>query len=153
MPYVLWQPRGAVHGGQSNDSNNYRRHGPDGGVDHSTGGPSGDRRRRGAIHRRLDVSRCRARTALATFDLTIKVEKEKVVGEIKNPELPAQAITDITKVEKSLVLRYSFDYQGNPVDAAVSLTPAEGGKTNAEIDFAGGAYVMSGTATKKEKAK
>jgi hypothetical protein len=88
-----------------------------------------------------------------TFDLTIKVEKEKVVGEIKNPELPAQAITDITKVEKSLVLRYSFDYQGNPVDAAVSLTPAEGGKTNAEIDFAGGAYVMSGTATKKEKAK
>ena len=87
------------------------------------------------------------------FDLTIKVEKEKVVGEIKNPELPAQAITDITKIEKSLVLRYSFDYQGNPVDAAVSLTPAEGGKTNAEIDFAGGAYVMSGTATKKEKAK
>jgi hypothetical protein len=88
-----------------------------------------------------------------TFDLTIKVDKDKVVGEIKNPELPAQAITDITKVEKSLVLRYSFDYQGNPVDAAVSLTPAEGGKTNAEIDFAGGAYVMSGTATKKEKAK
>jgi hypothetical protein len=86
------------------------------------------------------------------FDLTIKVEKEKVVGEIKNQEMPAQAITDITKVEKSLVLRYSFDYQGNPVDAAVSLTPAEGGKTNAEIDFAGGAYVMSGTATKKEKA-
>jgi len=67
-----------------------------------------------------------------TFDLTIKVEKEKVVGEIKNQDMPAQAITDITKVEKSLVLRYSFDYQGNPVDAAVSLTPAEGGKTNAE---------------------
>jgi hypothetical protein len=39
------------------------------------------------------------------------------------------------------------------VDAVVRMTPADEGKTNAEIWFAGGAYVMSRTATKKEKAK
>lgn len=89
----------------------------------------------------------------ATLDLAVKVENDKVVGEIKSAELPAQAITDVTKVDKSLVLRYSFDYQGNAVPTIVSLMPADDGKINAQIDFAGGAYVMSGTATKKEKAK
>lgn len=87
------------------------------------------------------------------FDLTVKVEKEKVVGEIANAEMPTQAITDVTKADKSLALAYSFDYQGNAVPAVVSLTPAADGKMSAQIDFAGGAYVMSGTATKKEKAK
>ncbi len=89
----------------------------------------------------------------ATFDLSIKVEQDKVVGEIKSAELPAQAITDITKADKSLLLRYSFDYQGNQVPTVVSLMPAEEGKTKAQIDFAGGAYVMSGTAAKKDAAK
>ena len=89
----------------------------------------------------------------ATFDLDVKVDQDKAVGEIKSAELPAQPITDITKVDKSLVLRYSFDYQGNQVPAVVSLMPAEEGKTKAQIDFAGGAYVMSGTAAKKEAAK
>ena len=89
----------------------------------------------------------------ATFELSIKVEQDKAVGEIKSAELPAQAITDITKVDKSLNLRYSFDYQGNQVPTVVSLVPAEEGKTKAQIDFAGGAYVMSGTAAKKEAAK
>ncbi len=87
------------------------------------------------------------------FDLTVKVEKEKVVGEITNAEIPTQPITDVTKADKSLVLAYSFDYQGNAVPAVVSLTPAADGKMSAQIDFAGGAYVMSGTATRKEKAK
>ena len=79
--------------------------------------------------------------------------KDKVVGEIKSEQMPAQAISDLTKGDKSLYLRYSFDYQGNPVPTVVSLTPGEDGKTTAQIDFAGGAYVMTGTATKKEKAK
>ena len=89
----------------------------------------------------------------ATFDLNIKVEQDKVVGEIKSAELPAQPITDITKADKNLMLRYSFDYQGNQVPTEVSLMPAEEGKTKAQIDFAGGAYVMSGTAAKKDAAK
>jgi hypothetical protein len=87
------------------------------------------------------------------FDLTVKVEKEKVVGEITGATMATQPIADVTKAGQSLVLSYTFNYEGNAVDAAVKLTPAPDGKTNAQIDFAGGAYVMSGTATKKEKVK
>jgi hypothetical protein len=89
----------------------------------------------------------------ATFDLTVKVEKEKVVGEISVATMPAQAIADVTKADQSLVLSYSFNYEGNPVDAVVKLTPAPEGKTKSEIAFAGGAYVMTGTAARKEKGK
>ena len=39
------------------------------------------------------------------------------------------------------------------MEAAVSLTPADGGKMTAQIDFAGGACSMTGTASKKESAK
>ena len=89
----------------------------------------------------------------AAFDLSVKIDKDKVVGEIASATLATQPITDITKSDKSLFLSYSFDYEGNPVPAVVSLTPGADGKVAAQIDFAGGAYVMSGTATKKEKAK
>jgi hypothetical protein len=87
------------------------------------------------------------------YDLTVKVEKDKVIGGITGGGMATQPISDVTRSDKSLVLRYSFDYQGTAVDAAVSLTPAPEGKMAAEIDFAGGAYVMSGTATKKDRAK
>lgn len=85
------------------------------------------------------------------FDLSIKTDKEKVAAEIANANMPTQPITDIAKADKTLVLRYTFAYEGNPVDAVVSLTPGEEGKVNAQIDFAGGAYIMTGTAAKKEK--
>jgi hypothetical protein len=89
----------------------------------------------------------------ATFDLSVKVEGEKVLGEISSEVLPKQPIADITIADKSLVLGYSFQWEGNPVATVVSLTPAAEGKTTAQIDFAGGAYVMTGTAAKKDKAK
>ncbi len=88
-----------------------------------------------------------------TFELTVKVEKKKVVGEITGQTTPTQAITDVTKAGKSLVLSYFFNYEGNAIDAVVRLTPAPEDKMTAQIAFAGGAYIMSGTATKKEKAK
>jgi uncharacterized protein YndB with AHSA1/START domain len=81
------------------------------------------------------------------------VENEKVVGEIANELVPAQAITHVAMANKSLRLTYTFPWEGNPIEAVVTLTPAEEGKTAAQIDFAGGAYTMSGPATKKEKAK
>jgi hypothetical protein len=84
-------------------------------------------------------------------DLAVKVEQDKVVGEIILGGM-THSITDVTKSDKSLVLRYSFDYQGNPVDTVVSLTPVPEGKMAAQIAFAGGAYIMSGDATRKEKA-
>lgn len=87
-----------------------------------------------------------------TFNLSLKVDNDKVVGEISSDAVPTQPITSVSKADKTLLLGYSFNWEGNPVDAVVSLTPEEG-KVNAQIDFAGGAYVMTGTATKKEKDK
>ena len=88
-----------------------------------------------------------------TFALSVTVDQEKVTAEISSDALPRQAIRDISLLNKSLILSYTFTWEGNPVDAVVSLTPADGGKMTAQIDFAGGAYVMSGTAARKEKAK
>jgi hypothetical protein len=86
------------------------------------------------------------------FELSVKAEKEQVTGEISSEQLPKQPIRQISMADKTLVLAYSFTWEGNPVDAAVSLTPAPDGKMTAQIDFANGAYIMSGTATKKEKS-
>lgn len=89
----------------------------------------------------------------ATFTVVIKVDKDKVVAETSSEQMPVQPITNVTKADKSLVLRYNFDYQGQSVDAAITLTPGADGKVSAQADFAGGAYTMTGTATKKEKDK
>ena len=74
------------------------------------------------------------------------MENEKVSGEISSDAVPKQAIREISLVNKSLILSYTFTWEGNPLDAVVSLTPVDDGKMTAQIDFAGGAYVMSGTA-------
>ena len=88
-----------------------------------------------------------------TFALSVKTESEKVTGEISAEVLGTQPFTSISLVDRSLVLGFSFNYEGNPVEAAVSMTPDKEGKTAAQIDFAGGAYTMTGTAEKKDKAK
>ena len=86
-----------------------------------------------------------------TFALSLKVEKEKVIGEISNEQLPKQPIRDMSLADKRLTLGYSFTWEGNPVETVVSLSPSPDGKMAAQIDFAKGAYIMTGTATKKDK--
>jgi len=88
-----------------------------------------------------------------TFVVSISADKDKVSGEISSETLAKTQISAISLADKSLLLGFTFNYEGNPVDAVVSLTPDKDGKTAAQIDFAGGAYVMTGTATKKEKDK
>jgi hypothetical protein len=88
-----------------------------------------------------------------TFALSLKVEKEKVIGEISNEQLPKQPIRDMSLADKRLALGYSFTWEGNPVEAVVSLSPSPDGKVAAQIDFAGGAYIMTGAATRKDKPK
>ncbi|HWJ55158.1 MAG TPA: hypothetical protein VNR90_03055 [Vicinamibacterales bacterium] len=89
----------------------------------------------------------------ATFNLSVKVENEKVVADVSSDVQAAQKISTISKTPKSLVLSYFFPYEAQQIDAVISLTPGAEGKVAAQIDFAGGAYTMTGTATKKEKAK
>lgn len=88
-----------------------------------------------------------------TFALSVKVEQEKVTGEISSEQLPKQPITDMSIADKRLNLGYSFTWEGNPVDAVVSLWPSDDGKMSAQIDFAGGAYIMLGSASRKDTSK
>ncbi len=87
----------------------------------------------------------------ATFTLEISAAGDKVTAAISSETLEKQPISTIALKGKRLDLGYSFLYEGNAVDAVVSLTPDQDGKTAAQIDFAGGAYLMNGTATKKER--
>ena len=84
----------------------------------------------------------------STFDLSIKADAGKVVAEIASDVQPKQAIADITKTGTGLVLKYGFDYQGMAIPAVVTLTPSAD-KVGVQIDFADGAYVLEGTATRK----
>jgi hypothetical protein len=86
------------------------------------------------------------------FELSVRTEADKPRADITSEAIPKQSITDFTIAEKSLAMSYSFTWEGNPVSAVVSLTPAQDGM-KAQIDFAGGAYIMTGTATKKDKPK
>jgi hypothetical protein len=90
----------------------------------------------------------------ATFDLTLAVEDGKVVGHIGGGgEMPPATVETISLVDKSLMLYYAFDYQGMSIDTVLSLTPpATSGPLTVQMDFAAGAYVSSGTATKKDAA-
>ena len=85
----------------------------------------------------------------ATFALAVKTADGKVTAEISSDAQPLQAITDLTRDDTSLVLRYLFDYQGMAVPVVVTLTPS-GEKVGAHLDFADGAYLMDGTAAKKK---
>ena len=60
-----------------------------------------------------------------------------------------QAITDITKTGEMLTLKYSLDYQGNSVPVVITLTPAAE-TLKVSFDFAGGQFMLAGTATKKK---
>jgi len=86
-----------------------------------------------------------------TFDVSIAMENDKPKADVASEATPKQAITEFAMTDKSLSLGYSFNYEGNPVSAVIWLTPSADGPMKAQIDFAGGAYVMNGTAAKKEK--
>jgi hypothetical protein len=85
----------------------------------------------------------------ATFALAVKTEAGKVVAEISSEIQPLTKVTDVTMSGSSLLLRYGFDYQGMAVPVALTLK-ADGEATAAIIDFADGAYRMTGTAVKKK---
>ena len=62
--------------------------------------------------------------------------------------METQKFAEVIRSGTGLILRYNFDYQGMAIDAEAKLTPA-GDKVNASVSFAGGAFMMDGTATKQ----
>ena len=87
-----------------------------------------------------------------TFALNIGAVGGKLLGEISGEAVPRQIVNGLSKVGDALTLRYDFDYQGMAIPVVLTLTPADG-KVSMAMDFAQGAYQMTGTATKKEPAK
>jgi hypothetical protein len=82
--------------------------------------------------------------------LVLKDEGGKVVGEISNQMQPdVQKVTDITKEKEDLVLKFAGNFQGNPFDAAITMTPDGTDKCKVSFDVNGGQFTMSGTGTKK----
>lgn len=84
-----------------------------------------------------------------TMDLSVKNDAGKLAASLTSPMMMgAQAVNDIAVTGKNLVMQYSFDYQGQAIPAAITIMP-DGDKWKASFDFAGGQFVVDGTATRK----
>ena len=92
-------------------------------------------------------------TPQGAFDqsLVVKEEAGKVVAEMSNQMQPeVQKVTDVTKSGTDLVLKFSGNFQGNPFDATVTLTPESDDKAKVLFDVNGGQFSMSGSGVKKK---
>lgn len=82
--------------------------------------------------------------------MLLKDEGGKIIAELTNQMQPeVQKVTDITKTGADLVLKFAGNFQGNPFDAAITLTPDGTDKCKVTFDVNGGQFTMSGTGTKK----
>ena len=81
--------------------------------------------------------------------LIFKDEDGKAVAEMHNDMLGTTKVTDLTKDGENIVLKYAGNYQGNPFDAAVTLTPDGTDKVKVTFDVNAGQFTMSGTGVKK----
>jgi len=85
-----------------------------------------------------------------TMNLTLKDDGGKVAGQLTSDIAPdAQAIKDISKEGENLVLKYELDFQGQAIPAQITIAPDGADKWKANFDFAGGQFVVDGTAVKK----
>ncbi|HYE87682.1 MAG TPA: hypothetical protein VEA16_15070 [Vicinamibacterales bacterium] len=82
--------------------------------------------------------------------LVLKEDAGKVVAEMSNQMQPdVQKVTDVTKKGADLVLKFAGNFQGNPFDAVITLTPSGADKCSVPFDVNGGQFTMNGTGTKK----
>jgi hypothetical protein len=89
-----------------------------------------------------------------SFEMSLNVKDEggKVIGEMSNQMQPeVQKVTDVSKEAGDLVLKFAGNFQGNPFDAKVTLTPDGADKAKVVFDVNGGQFSMSGTGTKAKK--
>jgi hypothetical protein len=82
--------------------------------------------------------------------MVLKDEGGKVVAEISNQIQPeAQKVTDVSKKGEELILKYAGNFQGNPFDAVITLTPDGTDKCKVSFDINSGMFTMNGTGAKK----
>jgi hypothetical protein len=84
--------------------------------------------------------------------LAVKDEAGKVVCEMTNQMQPeVQKITDVSKEKTDLVMKFAGNFQGNPFDAVITLTPDGADKVKVNFDINGGQFAMQGTGTRTKK--
>jgi len=82
--------------------------------------------------------------------MVLKDEGGKAVAELSSQMQPeVQKVTDVSKKGTDLVLKFAGNFQGNPFDAEITLTPDGTDKCKVTFDINGGQFTMSGTGTKK----
>ena len=82
--------------------------------------------------------------------MVLKDEGGKAVAELSSQMQPdVQKVTDVSKKGDDLVLKFAGNFQGNPFDAEITLTPDGTDKCKVTFDVNGGQFTMSGTGTKK----
>ena len=82
--------------------------------------------------------------------MVLKDEGGKAVAELSSQMAPdVQKVTDVSKKGDDLVLKFAGNFQGNPFDAMITLTPDGTDKAKVTFDVNGGQFTMSGTGTKK----
>ena len=83
-----------------------------------------------------------------TMNLDVTDASGKVAASMGSPEMGgSQPVTDITKSNESLVLRFTADAQGQMVDIEVSLLP-NGSSLDVYFDVGQGQFSATGTATR-----
>ena len=84
--------------------------------------------------------------------LTLKDEAGKVIGEMTNQMQPeVQKVTDVSLAKGDLILKFAGNFQGNPFDAVITITPDGADKAKVLFDINGGQFSMSGTGARTKK--
>ena len=112
--------RGAAHG--VGDARSRFRHATPAVAAPGTGGGSGtdDRARRSrAVPGRLDAGAQRTERSGDAWTLSVRTEKDKPAADLASEAMPKQSIADFSMADKSLVMGYSFTWEGNPVSAVI----------------------------------
>lgn len=82
--------------------------------------------------------------------MVLKDKGGKVVAELSNQMQPdVQEVTDVTKKGDDLILKFAGNFQGNPYDAVITLTPDGADKCKVLFDVNSGQFSMNGTGAKK----
>lgn len=82
--------------------------------------------------------------------MVLKDEGGKVVAEMTSQMAPdTQKVTDVSKKGDDLILKFQGNFQGNPFDAVITLTPDGTDKCKVTFDVNAGMFTMNGTGTKK----
>ena len=82
--------------------------------------------------------------------MVVKDEDGKVIAELSSQMAPeVQKVTDVSKKGDDLILKFQGNFQGNPFDAVITLTPDGTDKCKVMFDVNSGMFTMSGTGTKK----